>query len=156
LGKGASLSIDITIPPAVRERVAQSPFADLITLIEGDSGSPEVLDQVARRVESGKKVFVFLDSDHSKAHVLRELNAYAGMVTPGSYMAAADGVMQSLTDTPWGRPEWIHDNPAAAAREFAAAHPEFIIKRPPALFGEEHVIEELTYWPDAWLYRLPD
>jgi cephalosporin hydroxylase len=107
-------------------------------------------------VGSNKKVFVFLDSDHSKEHVLRELNAYAGLVTPGSFIVAADGVMQSLTDTPWGNPEWINDNPAAAAREFVASHPEFIIKRPPALFGEEYVVEELTYWPDAWLYRLPD
>jgi cephalosporin hydroxylase len=124
-------------------------------LIDGDSASSEVLDQVRRQLGSGEEVFVFLDSDHSKAHVLRELDAYAGLVTPGSYVVAADGVMQNLFDTPWGKPEWVEDNPAAAAREFAALHPEFVIKRPKALFGEEYVVEELTYWPDAWLYRLP-
>lgn len=155
LGKGRVISLDITIPAALRERVEQSPFADLITLIEGDSAAPEIVDRVKKQIGKDEKVFVFLDSDHSKAHVKRELDAYSGLVSPGSYIVATDGVMQSLTDTPWGKPEWVDDNPAAAAREFAAAHPEFVIQRPLALFGEEHVVEALTYWPDAWLYRLP-
>lgn len=155
LGKGHVVSIDITIPPSVRDSIAQSPFADLITLIEGDSAAAEIVERVCRIAGKDKKVFVFLDSDHTKAHVLRELNAYAGLVSPGSYIVAADGVMQSLTDTPWGQAEWAEDNPAAAAREFVTRHPEFVIQRPRALFGEEHVVEALTYWPDAWLYRLP-
>ena len=155
LGKGRVISLDITIPAALRERVEQSPFADLITLIEGDSAAPEIVDRVRKQIGKDEKVFVFLDSDHSKAHVKRELDAYSGLVSPGSYIVATDGVMESLTDTPWGKPEWVDDNPAAAAREFAATHPEFVIRRPRALFGEEHVVEALTYWPDAWLYRLP-
>jgi len=156
LGKGRVISIDVTIPANLRQRIEASPFADAITLIEGDSTAPEIIERVQQVVGTGQKVFVFLDSDHSKSHVLRELNAYAGLVAPGSYIVAADGVMQSLTDTPWGKSEWIDDNPAAAAREFVAAHPEFVIQRPPSLFGQEHVIEELTYWPDGWLFRLPE
>ncbi len=153
LGKGRVISVDIHIPPEVRKSVEQSPFADLITLIEGDSTSPEIVDHVRRLVGSNEKVFVFLDSDHSKTHVLRELNAYSGLVTPGSYIVATDGVMQSLTDTPHGEKKWSEDNPAAAALEFAASNSAFIIKCPTALFGDEYVIKELTYWPDAWLYR---
>lgn len=156
LGKGQVVSIDITIPAAIRESIEQSPFADLITLIEGDSVAPETIEHVRRIAGKDNKVFVFLDSDHTKAHVLRELNAYSGLVSPGSYIVAADGVMQSLAETPWGQPEWIKDNPAAAAKEFVAEHPEFVIQRPHALFGEEHVVEALTYWPDAWIYRLTD
>jgi cephalosporin hydroxylase len=154
LGKGRVISIDIHIPAEVRQAIEQNPFSDLITLIEGDSVSPEVVAQVKRKIGKNEKVFVFLDSDHSKAHVSRELNAYADLVTSGSYMVATDGVMQSLTDTPYGRKEWEHDNPAAAAREFVAYHPEFIIKRPTALFGEQYIIESMTFWPDAWLYRI--
>lgn len=154
LGKGRVISIDIHIPAEVRQAIEQSPFSDLITLIEGDSAAPEVVAQVKNRIGADEKVFIFLDSDHSKAHVLRELNAYSGMVTPGSYIVATDGVMQSLTDTPYGKPEWTEDNPAAAAREFAATHPEFAIRRPTALFGDQYVIESMTFWPDAWLYRI--
>lgn len=156
MGKGRVISIDITIAAELRERIARSPFGDLVTLIEGHSTSSEVFEQVRQRVGVGKKVVVFLDSDHSRTHVARELACYSTLVSPGSYIVAADGVMQYLDDTPWGKKEWVDDNPSAAAREFAASHPEFVIRRPPALFGEKHVIKELTYWPDAWLYRLPD
>lgn len=156
LGKGRVISIDVQIPGEVQQAVEQSPFSDLITLIEGDSAAPEIVDQVKEQIGTDETVFVFLDSDHSKAHVLRELNAYSGMITPGSYIVATDGVMQSLTDTPYGMAEWVEDNPAAAAREFEANHPEFIIKRPTALFGDQYVIENLTFWPDAWLYRKPE
>ena len=156
LRRGRVISIDIQIPPAVRQAVEQSPFSDLITLIQGDSASVEVVEQVRGKIGKEEKVFIFLDSDHSKAHVMRELNAYANMVTPGSYIVAADGVMRSLADTPRGRKEWVEDNPAAAAREFVEKHPEFKIRRPKALFGDQYVVEELTYWPDAWLYRTPN
>lgn len=155
LGRGRVVSIDISIPGEVRQAIEASPFADLITLIEGDSAGGETVARVRREIRPGERVFVFLDSDHSKAHVLREMEAYSGLVTPGYYIVATDGVMGLLADTPNGSPEWRADNPAEAAREFAARHPEFAIRRPRALFGEEHVVEVLTYWPDAWLLRLP-
>lgn len=153
MGKGRVISIDISIPEDVRRSVEQSPFSDLITLIEGDSASSGVASRVKDEISESETVFVFLDSDHSRKHVLKELHAYSGLVTPGSYIVATDGVMQSLTDTPYGREEWSEDNPAAAAREFAADNPEFVIERPRALFGEEHVVESMTFWPDAWLKR---
>lgn len=155
LGKGRVISIDIHIPAEVRQAVERSPFSDLITLIEGDSASPEVVSRVKSLIGPNESAFVFLDSDHSKRHVARELDAYSGLVSPGSYIVATDGVMQSLIDTPYGKPEWTEDNPAAAAREFAASHPEFVLKRPTALFGDQYVIESMTFWPDAWLCRLP-
>ena len=154
LGKGRVVSIDIHIPDEVRRTVADSQFADLITLIEGDSASDEVIKQAGKGIGKNDRVFVFLDSDHSKAHVLRELQAYSRVVTPGSYIVAADGVMQSLTDTPYGNKAWEQDNPAMAAREFVASHPEFVIERPKALFGDQYIIESMTFWPDAWIKRI--
>ncbi len=155
LGKGRVISVDISIPEDVRLAIEKSPFSDCITLIEGDSASNEVVSAIRNQIGENEKVFVFLDSDHSKAHVMRELQAYSGLVSPGSYIVATDGVMQSLAKTPYGREEWVSDNPAAAAREFAAFHKEFVIRRPAALYGDQYVVESMTYWPDAWLYRLP-
>ena len=154
LGRGRVISIDLQIPPELREAVDACPLGDLITLIEGDSASPAVVDRVRRSVGAGQTVFVFLDSDHSKAHVRRELDAYGPLVTPGSYIVATDGVMAHLADTPGGQMHWLEDNPAAAARAYAAEHPEFELRRPAALYNETFVEEALTYWPDAWLYRL--
>lgn len=156
LGRGRVISIDIHIPEQVRTSIDKSPFADLITLVEGDSASTEVIDSIRTQVVHGESVFVFLDSDHRKDHVRRELEAYAPLVTPGSYIVAADGVMEHLADTPNGDRSWSLDNPAEAAREFSAAHPEFIIQRPTALFSDDRCLDNLTYWPDAWLYRRRD
>ena len=155
LGRGRVVSIDIHIPPEVRQAVDACPLGDLITLIEGDSVSPAVVERVRRSVGPGQTVLVFLDSDHSRAHVRRELDAYGPLVTPGSYIVATDGVMQQLADTPLGHAHWRDDNPAAAARDYAAEHPEFALRRPTTLYNDALSSPELTYWPDAWLYHLP-
>lgn len=155
LGKGRVVSIDIRIDAEVRQALDACPFADLITLIEGDAVAPGIVARVKAEVSPTDKVLVFLDSNHTKAHVLAELHAYGDLVTPGSYAVATDGVMQFLAATPMGRREWEWDNPAAAAREYAASRPDFVIERPTALYRDDRVIQELTYWPDAWLLRLP-
>ncbi|MCJ8499397.1 CmcI family methyltransferase [Desulfatitalea alkaliphila] len=153
IGKGRVIAIDIEIPPNVRDAIAQSPYGDMITLIESDSVAPETVRLVRQLIGRHEKTFFFLDSDHSKSHVLRELNAYADMVSVGSYIVAADGIMERLGDTPIGSPKWLHDNPAVAARDFVRTNEDFVIEPPEALFGQEHAIKSLTYWPDAWLLR---
>ena len=85
--------------------------------------------------------------------VYAELAAYAPLVTPGSYIVATDGIMEDLEDVPRGRPGWSHDNPAAAARAFAAAHPEFALEPPPFVFDEVEAHVQATYWPAAYLRR---
>ena len=154
MGKGRVISIDINIPEAVRKTIEQSWVRDFISLIEGDSSSPPLVEKVKKQVGRNDKVLVFLDSDHSKAHVLAELEAYSPLVSTDSYIVATDGVMQNLVDTPNGKEEWTEDNPAAAAREFAARNPDFIISCPEALYGNEFVVKKLTFWPDAWLRRI--
>ena len=154
LGQGRVISIDIDIPPEVSTAIAASPLGDLVTLIQGNSVAPEIVARVKAAIKPGEKVLVFLDSDHGKAHVLAELYAYGDLVTPGSYIVATDGVMRSLAHTPQGRAEWSDDNPAAAAQDFAAARDDFILERPPARFRDECQLEELSFWPDAWLKRL--
>jgi cephalosporin hydroxylase len=153
MGKGRVVSIDLAIPRSVREAVNKSPYGDFIVLIEGDSTAPETVEAVRRLIGDKETTFFFLDSDHSKAHVLRELNAYACMVSPGSYIVAADGIMRMLHDTPNGSHTWREDNPAAAAREFVRMNRDFVIQKPQALFGRDYEIDALTYWPDGWVLR---
>jgi cephalosporin hydroxylase len=85
--------------------------------------------------------------------VAAELEAYAGLVTPGSYIVATDGIMRDLADVPRGVPSWDQDHPARAAAEFAERHPEFVLETPPWPFNESTLSRNLTHWPDAWLRR---
>jgi hypothetical protein len=64
-----------------------------------------------------------------------------------------DGIMADLVGAPRSRPDWSWNNPQEAVREFARAHPEFILAEPPALFNEGAVTERVTYWPSAFLRR---
>ncbi len=153
IGKGRVVAVDIEIRPHNRKRIEAHPLAHLITLIEGSSTAPEIVERVRSAIKPGDKVLVVLDSDHSYAHVMNELEAYAPMVSEGSWIIATDGVMQDLTDAPRGKPTWDTDNPAKAARDFAAANSQFVIEPPAWPFNESTLSDNITHWPDAWLRR---
>jgi cephalosporin hydroxylase len=154
LGNGRVIAVDIDIRPHNRCRLDAHPLRDLITLIEGSSTSPAVVTAVKKGIRPGERVLVVLDSNHSKAHVAAELEAYAGLVTPGSYIVATDGLMRDLTEVPRGEAAWAADNPAAAAREFAARNPQFVLEQPTWSFNESALVRNVTHWPDAWLKRI--
>ena len=153
LDKGRIVGIDIEIRPHNRAAIEAHPLAGYITLIERSSTALETVREVAGLVKPGERVLVILDSDHSKNHVLGELDAYAGLVTPGSYIVATDGIMYDLADVPRGKPDWKTDNPSEAARIFAASHPEIVLEQPPWLFNESRLESNITHWPGAWLRR---
>ena len=153
LGKGRVIGIDIEIRPHNRQAIESHELGGAITLIEGGSTDPGVVAKVHAMVRPGETVLVLLDSNHTRQHVLDELEAYHDLVTPGSYIVATDGVMKDLQDTPRGRPEWVWDNPTAAAIEFAGRHPEFVIEQPAWPFNESGLNRNLTHWPGAWLRR---
>ena len=153
LGKGRIIGVDIEIRPHNRTAIEHHEMSSLITLIEGSSIAPEVVKQVRSLVQPNEKVMVILDSNHSRAHVLKELETYHSLVTRGSYIVATDGSMKDLQDVPRGRPEWVLDNPDAAAEEFVNGHPEFVIEQPPWPFNESQLSRNITHWPGAWLKR---
>jgi cephalosporin hydroxylase len=153
MGKGRVIGIDVEIRPHNRKAIEAHEYADLITLFEGDSVSAEVVNAVERNVHGSETVLVLLDSNHTRAHVLAELQAYHGFVTPGSYIVATDGIMRLVHDVPRGTPEWFTDNPMQAAQEFAENHPEFDIVQPEWPFNESDLRANVTHWPGAWLRR---
>lgn len=60
-----------------------------IRLFEGSSTDLALVDQIKRILPAGVGIVV-LDSDHSKAHVAKELNIYRDLVAVGSYMVVED------------------------------------------------------------------
>lgn len=154
IGKGRIIGVDIEIRPHNRDAIEKHEVFPLITLIEGGSTDPAIVDQVKSLISPSETVLVLLDSDHSKKHVEAELEAYHELVTPGSYIVVTDGIMRDVHDSPRGKKEWLHDNPVAAAEVFTAAHKEFVIEQPEWPFNESDLTENITHWPSAWLHRL--
>jgi len=152
--KGRVVGIDIEIRPHNRNAIEGHELSSYITLVEGSSTAPEVLDHVRSLIKPGESVLVILDSNHTRQHVLDEMRSYCDLVTKGSYLVATDGIMKDFSDVPRGNPEWIWDNPNRAAQEFAAETPQFLLEQPPWPFNESKLTENVTHWPGAWLRRL--
>jgi cephalosporin hydroxylase len=153
MGRGRVVGVDIEIRPANRAAIESHPLGPRIQLIEGSSTDPMTLEKVRQAIPAGSRVMVLLDSNHSKAHVRAELDAYGPLVTPGCYIVATDGIMCDLHDVPGGHPDWSWDHATAAAAEFAAAQPAFIIENPPKVFQQGAIDAPVTYWPGGWLRR---
>ena len=154
MGKGRVIGIDIEIRPHNRRAIEAHPLNDRIELIEGSSTDPGIVAHVKSLVKPGETVLIILDSNHTYAHVHAELEAYAELVTTGSYLVATDGIMGDLADVPRGLPGWTTDNPTCAARDFAAKHPEFVGEQPAWPFNESCLDQNITHWPGAWLKRI--
>ena len=155
MGHGRSvIGVDIEIRPHNRKAIETHELSKLITLIEGNSVEPEIVAMVSKGIQPNETVLVLLDSNHTKEHVMAELEAYHHLVTPGSYIVATDGIMRDVCDIPHGNPNWQYDNPAAAAEEFSLNHPEFVIEQPKWLFNESALEKNITGWPNAWLKRI--
>ena len=123
--EGRVISIDIEIHPEARRNIDGSPYRDRIRLIEGDSKSDAVHAELQRQLAGESNVLVCLDSDHSYAHTLGELRAFAGYIPVGGYMVLFDTICEDLADTPNGDPAWKQDNPMAALRQFLSENPNF-------------------------------
>lgn len=61
-----------------------------ISYLRGSSVGPEILATVEQETRDARGVMVILDADHSRAHVLKELAAYADLVTVGHYLIVED------------------------------------------------------------------
>jgi len=114
LDHGRIISIDIA-PLATPEH-------QRVEYVIGSSTDPEIVQRVTAQART--TTLVVLDSDHSAAHVSAELEAYAPLVSVGSYLIVED------TNT-GGHPvfEEGYPGPMEAVAAFLPRHPEFEVDR---------------------------
>src|SRR5690606_9858491 len=90
------LGVDIDIRAHNREAIERHAMANRIDMIQGSSIDPSVVSQVREYAERASTVLVLLDSHHSHEHVIGELNAYASIVTLGSYCVVFDTLIEDM------------------------------------------------------------
>jgi cephalosporin hydroxylase len=130
IGKGEVLGIDIDIREHNRIEIESHPMSKRINMLQGSAISTEIIDKVKPYASGKNVVMVCLDSNHTHAHVLKELELYAPFVTVGSYLVAFDTIVEDLppdlyADRSWG----VGDNPKTAVHEFLKGTDEFIINK---------------------------
>jgi cephalosporin hydroxylase len=148
VSKRKVLGVDIDIRAHNRMAIEAHPMSSHIQMLEGSSVAPEIVAQVEEIASSYQCILVCLDSNHTHEHVLAELEAYAPMVSVGSYCVVFDTIVEDMPaemfpDRPWGP----GDNPKTAVWEYLKTHPEFEIDK-----SIQHKLL-LTVAPDGYLVR---
>ncbi len=154
------LGVDIDIRAHNRDAIEKHPLATRIRMLQGSSVDPAVVAEVAAAAE-GRRVLLCLDSNHTHDHVLAELEAYAPLVSPGSYCIVFDSIVEDLPAEASGDRPWAPgNNPKTALHEYlrrldgegrAAADGK------PLRFAIDQEIEGkllLSVAPDGYLRRL--
>jgi len=153
-GRGSVVGVDVEIRQQNRLEIERHELANRIYLIEGDSVGGDTIKKVREYASRAEKVLVILDSDHSRSHVHEELRAYSKLVTPGSYIVACDGIMQTVAGAPRTKSDWSWNNPISAIDDFLLENDDFTNVEPPRPFNEGAISERVTYWPRGFLQRI--
>ena len=112
--------------------------------MQGSSIDKDIVAQVKHAAAAKARVLVILDSNHSAAHVRAELDAYAALLTPGSFIIAMDGYLMELGAPDRPGLHWATDNANAGVRAFVADHPEFAAEEPDVPFNESSLNRAVT------------
>ena len=122
------VGIDVDIRDHNKIEIENHPLKEWIILIEGSSTSTEVSKKIINLANNYKKNLVMLDSNHTHDHVLRELEIYSKLVSPGSYLIVFDTVIENMPASYFDNRPWdVGDNPMTAVKEFLKNNENFIV-----------------------------
>lgn len=143
LYKSKVVGIDNKLLEDTRKAITEHPLGKKITLLEGSSIDEKIIKEV-KWLSKGRKVLVFLDSDHTHKHVLAELKVYSSLA---EYIIVNDTGIEDLPPTKrvrrWGK----GNNPKTAVWEFLKENSNFEIDE-----IESRIV--LTSNPSGYLKRV--
>ena len=128
---GEVVGVDIDIRKHNKRLIKSHPMFNRITMYEGSSVDPKILEKVKEHTKNKKCVMVILDSNHTHEHVLKELMLYTPLVTVGSYCILPDtfieffpsGYSSNHNKRPWD----VGNNPYTAMKAFLKEKNNFSI-----------------------------
>lgn len=129
IGKGEVIGIDIDIRKHNKKEIEKHPLYKRITMLEGSSIDKKIRDKVLE-LSKNKKVIVFLDSNHTEKHVLKELEFYSPLVTKGGYVVVFDTIIEDLPEKFVQNRDWDKkNNPKSAVIKFLRKNDRFKIDK---------------------------
>lgn len=142
------VGVDIEIRLHNRAAIEAHPMFRKITMLEGSSTDPNIVETVKGIAKGHKAVMVLLDSCHTADHVLREMELYGPLVSVGSYLVVYDTLVE-FEDKPHDDRPWRKGNsPYTAVQEYLRTHDGFIVDEA----VEQKIV--ITSCPGGWLKRL--
>jgi cephalosporin hydroxylase len=129
IGKGKVIGIDIDIREHNKKEIKKHPLYKRITMLEGSSIDKKIRDKVIE-LSKNKKVIVFLDSNHTEKHVLKELEFYSPLVSKGGYIVVFDTIIEDLPEKFVRNRDWGKNNsPKSAVIKFLKKNDRFKIDK---------------------------
>lgn len=116
-GEGRVVSVDL-------EADKELPEHERLSFITGVSSTDLAVVEHLRRDAAGERVMVILDSDHSKKHVLRELQLYSRLVSKGCYLIVEDTNLDGELFAPGSLED---GGPAAAIKAWQPSNQGFVV-----------------------------
>ncbi len=147
IGKGKVIGIDIDIREHNKKVLEKHRLFKRLELIEGNSISEEIVDQIKKKIPDGAKVMVCLDSNHYKEHVLKELELYKEFVSLNSYIVVYDTITSKMAELGATDKTYINNGPKEAVEEFLNTNDDFQIDK-----KFNRLI--ISYSPDGFLKRI--
>jgi cephalosporin hydroxylase len=125
-GDGFVVGVDVDIRAHNRAEIEKHPMSRRIRMFEGSSVDEDLVARVRAELEGRTNPLVILDSNHTHAHALRELELYTPFVRKGSYCVVFDTIVEFMpkgyyADRPWD----VGDNPWTAVQEFLRGNDRF-------------------------------
>ena len=92
------IGIDVKIRNVNKKRLLKNPLIKNIELIEKSSTENGITNFLEKKylIKKKDKKIIILDSNHTKAHVLNELNLYSKMLAKGDYIVVMDTVVEFI------------------------------------------------------------
>lgn len=147
LGQGKVIGVDVDIREHNRKVLEAHPLFKRIELIQGNSIDVNIVKDIKKRIPADSKVTVCLDSDHTKSHVLKELEIYKQFISLGSYMVVFDTITSKLVSRQAADKKYLNNSPMEAVNEFLKENKNFQIDKN---FNKLYISSS----PDGYLKRI--
>lgn len=123
---GKVIAIDTVLPQKNIDLIKGYAFSNLIHLMQGDSTSQDIFNSVKKLIQPDDSVMIVLDSCHTHAHVLQELQLWSQLVTKNQFLIVADTFVEELNqqskrERPWSK----GNNPKTAVLSFLSENNRF-------------------------------
>jgi len=128
------LGVEIELRRHNENAIKKHPMYKRIKILKGSSIDPKIFEKVKEIAKNNKKILVILDSDHTKNHVLKELNLYSQFVSKDNYIIVCDTIIHDFPknwfyshgiNRPWNK----SNNPKTAVWKFLKQNNRFKIDK---------------------------
>ena len=104
------IGIDIYIPEHLKKSIIKKSKNKNTSLYEGDSTSLKLFEKIKKKIKNYRGILIHLDSNHTKDHVLKELNLFSKLCKKNDVIIVGDTMIEYIPKQKHRIREWSKGN----------------------------------------------